>query len=194
MESGIQRVQIPSAIVTLVLGMILVLGGCGLDRASISCPLMPAQMPRSTTNFFRFCSRLEPSCSSGLSDFFFSLMRFSRRPGQLGDGIAMEGNLPLEVFWTAVPAVVVLFVGLYSYDIYDRMGGMVPLPTPMAASMVPHRLRSASGEASAPQDPSTARRRQIAAALPDRRDCDAIRLPVPLPRGRHHLRRTARTG
>ena len=57
----------------------------------------------------------------------FSLIRFRRRSGQLGDGLAIEGNLPLEIFWTAVPAVVVLFVGLYSYDIYDRMGGMVPL-------------------------------------------------------------------
>ena len=57
----------------------------------------------------------------------FSLVRFRRRNGQLGDGLAIEGNLPLEIFWTAVPAVVVLFVGLYSYDIYDRMGGMVPL-------------------------------------------------------------------
>jgi len=57
----------------------------------------------------------------------FSLVRFRRRAGQLGDGLAIEGNLPLEVFWTAVPAIVVLFVGLYSYDIYDRMGGMTPL-------------------------------------------------------------------
>ena len=57
----------------------------------------------------------------------YSLIRFRRRNDQLGDGIAIEGNLPLEIFWTAVPAIVVLFVGLYSYDIYDRMGGMVPL-------------------------------------------------------------------
>ena len=57
----------------------------------------------------------------------FSLIRFRRRSDQIGDGLAIEGNLPLEIFWTAVPAVVVLFVGLYSYDIYDRMGGMVPL-------------------------------------------------------------------
>ena len=65
----------------------------------------------------------------------FSLVRFRRRPGQLGDGIAIEGNLPLEIFWTAVPAVVVLFVGLYSYDIYDRMGGMVPLAHDHSAAM-----------------------------------------------------------
>ncbi len=57
----------------------------------------------------------------------FSLIKFRRRPGDSGDGIALEGNLPLEILWTAVPAVVVLFVGLYSYDIYERMGGMQPL-------------------------------------------------------------------
>jgi cytochrome c oxidase subunit 2 len=57
----------------------------------------------------------------------FSLIRFRRRPGQRGDGAAIEGNLPLEILWTAIPAIVVLFVGIYSYDIYERMGGMVPL-------------------------------------------------------------------
>ena len=57
----------------------------------------------------------------------FSLIRFRRRSGEMGDGAAIEGNLPLEIVWTAIPAVVVLFVGIYSYDIYERMGGMTPL-------------------------------------------------------------------
>ena len=57
----------------------------------------------------------------------YSLVRFRRREGDLSDGAAIEGNLPLELVWTAIPAVVVLFVGLYSYNIFDRMGGMVPL-------------------------------------------------------------------
>ncbi len=57
----------------------------------------------------------------------YSLFKFRRRPDEIGDGLPIEGNLPLEILWTAVPAVVVLFVGLYSYDIYDRMGGMQPL-------------------------------------------------------------------
>ena len=54
----------------------------------------------------------------------YSLFRFRRRSGDVSDGLAIEGNLPLEIVWTAIPAVVVLFVGLYSYDIYERMGGM----------------------------------------------------------------------
>ena len=58
----------------------------------------------------------------------YSLINFRKREGQIGDGLAIEGNISLEIFWTIVPAVIVLFIGLYSYDIFDRMGGM---QTPM---------------------------------------------------------------
>ncbi len=61
----------------------------------------------------------------------YSLIQFRRKPGEEGDGLPIEDNLPLEIFWTAVPAVVILFVGLYSYDIYDRMGGMQILSNDM---------------------------------------------------------------
>ncbi len=57
----------------------------------------------------------------------YSLIQFRRKPGEEGDGLAIKDNLPLEILWTAVPAVVILFVGLYSYDIYERMGGMQTL-------------------------------------------------------------------
>jgi cytochrome c oxidase subunit 2 len=54
----------------------------------------------------------------------YSLFKFRRREGDQTDGLPIEGNLPLEIVWTAIPAVVVLFIGIYSYDIYERMGGM----------------------------------------------------------------------
>lgn len=57
----------------------------------------------------------------------YSLVRFRRRAGETAEGLPIEGNLPLEIVWTAIPAVVILFVGIYSYDIYDRMGGMASL-------------------------------------------------------------------
>jgi cytochrome c oxidase subunit 2 len=57
----------------------------------------------------------------------YSLVRFRRTAADTGDGLAIEGNLPLEILWTAIPAVVVLFIGIYSYDIYERMGGMTSL-------------------------------------------------------------------
>jgi cytochrome c oxidase subunit 2 len=77
----------------------------------------------------------------------FSLIRFRRRDGDTGDGVAVEGNLQLEIFWTAIPAIVVLFVGIYSYDIYDRMGGMVPLSDPHSmhgAAMAPQASDSSA--------------------------------------------------
>ena len=54
----------------------------------------------------------------------YSLFKFRKLNGQEGDGIALEGNLKLEIIWTVIPSIIVLIVGLYSYNIYDRMGGM----------------------------------------------------------------------
>ncbi len=57
----------------------------------------------------------------------YSLFKFRRRNDQIGDGIALEGNLSLEIIWTIIPSIIVLLIGLYSYNIYDRMGGMKEL-------------------------------------------------------------------
>ena len=54
----------------------------------------------------------------------YSLFKFRKKEGQIGDGVAIEGNLTLEIIWTIIPSLIVLFVGIYSYKIYDRMGGM----------------------------------------------------------------------
>ncbi|QNI74239.1 cytochrome c oxidase subunit II [Synechococcus sp. NOUM97013] len=119
---------IPSAILTLVLGMLLVLGGLWIGQNVNLLPVDASVNAPIYDELFRVLFSIGTILFVGIVGLIvFSLVRFRRRPGQLGDGIALEGNLPLEVFWTAVPAIVVLFVGLYSYDIYERMGGMVPL-------------------------------------------------------------------
>ena len=96
--------------------MALALGGLWIGQ-NINLPIDAHNAPI-TTNSLRFCSH-RASFVGIVGLLVFSLIRFRRRSGQLGDGLAIEGNLPLR-FWTAVPAVVVLFVGLYRYDIYDR--------------------------------------------------------------------------
>ena len=57
----------------------------------------------------------------------YSLFKFRKRNDQIGDGLALEGNLSLEIVWTIIPSIIVLLIGLYSYNIYDRMGGMKEL-------------------------------------------------------------------
>ena len=137
--------QIPSAILTLVIGMVLALGGLWIGQNINLLPIDASANAPIYDELFKVLFTIGSILFIGIVGLLvFSLIRFRRRSGQLGDGLAIEGNLPLEIFWTAVPAVVVLFVGLYSYDIYDRMGGMVPLAMTTWAEPTTNR----SGEAS----------------------------------------------
>jgi len=54
------------------------------------------------------------------------LIMFRKRPGDETDGEPIEGNLPLEAFWTAIPAIIVIGLGVYSVAVYQEMGGLNP--------------------------------------------------------------------
>jgi cytochrome c oxidase subunit 2 len=121
-------VQIPSALITLLAGMLLVLAGLWVGNNINLLPVDASSNAPIYDDLFKVLFIIGTILFLGIVGLLvFSLIRFRRRPGQRGDGAAIEGNLPLEILWTAIPAIVVLFVGIYSYDIYERMGGMVPL-------------------------------------------------------------------
>jgi len=121
-------VQIPSSLITLLAGMVLVLVGLWVGNNVQLLPVEASSNAPIYDDLFKVLFVISTILFLGIVGLLvFSLIRFRRRPGQHGDGLAIEGNLPLEILWTAVPAIVVLFVGIYSYDIYERMGGMVPL-------------------------------------------------------------------
>jgi cytochrome c oxidase subunit 2 len=121
-------VQIPSSLITLLAGMVLVLVGLWVGNNVQLLPVDASSNAPIYDDLFKVLFVISTILFLGIVGLLvFSLIRFRRRPGQRGDGLAIEGNLPLEILWTAVPAIVVLFVGIYSYDIYERMGGMVPL-------------------------------------------------------------------
>ena len=119
---------IPPAILTLLLGMALVLSGLWVGQNVSLLPLDASSNAPVYDELFKVLFSIGTILFVGIVGLIvYSLVRFRRRASDLGDGVAIEGNLPLEILWTAIPAVVVLFVGIYSYDIYDRMGGMAPL-------------------------------------------------------------------
>ena len=41
-------------------------------------------------------------------------IKFRRRPDDNTDAAPIHGNIPLEIVWTAIPAVIVLGIGIYS--------------------------------------------------------------------------------
>ncbi len=47
-----------------------------------------------------------------------SIVRFRARKGETGDGANFNGNITLEVIWTIIPAIVVVFITLYSYQVW----------------------------------------------------------------------------
>ncbi|MEY3767779.1 MAG: hypothetical protein RLZZ11_849, partial [Cyanobacteriota bacterium] len=120
--------RIPPTILTLLAGMGLVLAGLWVGQNVNLLPVDASANAPVYDELFKVLFSIGTILLVGIVGLVvYSLLRFRRRAGELGDGAAIEGNLPLEILWTAIPAVVVLFVGIYSYDIYDRMGGMTPL-------------------------------------------------------------------
>ena len=118
----------PSALITLVLSISLSIGGVWAAYNVNFLPVAASENSPVYDELFRVLFIIGVVLFIGMTSFvIYSLLEFRRRPEDKEDGLPIEGNITLEIFWTAVPAIIVLFIGLYSYDIYDRMGGMQPL-------------------------------------------------------------------
>jgi len=118
----------PSAVVTLLLSFILIVFGIWVGDNLSLLPIDASTNATVYDQLFKVLLSIGTILFIGMVGLvIYSLIRFRRRPGQKGDGLAIEDNLPLEILWTIIPTIVILFVGLYSYDIYDRMGGMQEL-------------------------------------------------------------------
>ncbi len=117
-----------SAIILFLLGIALIIGGIWIGQNVNLLPIEASTNAPVYDELFKVLFTIGTILFVGiLIAVIYSLIQFRKKEGQSGDGIALEGNLPLEILWTAIPAVVILFVGIYSYDIYDRMGGMQSL-------------------------------------------------------------------
>ncbi len=53
----------------------------------------------------------------------YCIIRYRKRRGDRGDGDPNHGNVLLEIVWTAVPAVIILWLGLASLDVYQAVYG-----------------------------------------------------------------------
>ena len=53
----------------------------------------------------------------------YAMVKFRRRKGDNADGATIHENLSLEIVWTAIPTVIVMWVAIYSFDVYTAMQG-----------------------------------------------------------------------
>jgi cytochrome c oxidase subunit II len=49
----------------------------------------------------------------------YSVIRFRARANETGDGVNFHGNTLLEIVWTIIPSLVVLFLAIVSYQVWD---------------------------------------------------------------------------
>ena len=133
--------KIPSSIWTLLIGILLTLVSLwygqnhGLlptaasDEATLVDGLFNTMMIVSTGIFLLVEGIL-----------IYSAIRYRRRAGDNTDGPPVHGNVPLEILWTAIPAVIVIGISVYSFDVYNEMGGFNPHAV-HEAPMTPQAMR-----------------------------------------------------
>ncbi len=133
--------QIPAPLLTLTAGIVITLislwvgqnHGLLPEQASAQAPLVDGlfnvMMTIGTALFI---------VVEGAIVYF--VVRYRRRAGDNDDGIPLEGNLPLEAFWTAIPAIIVIGLGLYSVDVFQEMGGFSPGGSPNPAMAHHHEV------------------------------------------------------
>ncbi|HEY9736601.1 MAG TPA: cytochrome c oxidase subunit II [Trichocoleus sp.] len=119
--------QIPAPVLTLVIGVVVTLVSIWAgynhhmlpDQASASAPLVD--------DFFNVMVMIGTALFLMVEGaIVFSMIQFRRRKGDETDGLPIEGNLPLEAFWTAIPAVICIALGVYSVYVFQEMGGFAP--------------------------------------------------------------------
>jgi cytochrome c oxidase subunit 2 len=120
-------VNIPSNILTLLVGIILTLSSLWLGYNHGLLPIAASREAELVDGLFDAMMAV----SIGLfllvqGALAIALVKFRRRPGDLTDGPHIHGNIPLEILWTAIPTVIVFVIGMYSFDVYRQLGGFDP--------------------------------------------------------------------
>ncbi|MBD2181460.1 cytochrome c oxidase subunit II [Aerosakkonema funiforme] len=128
--------KIPSNISTLLAGIALTLVSLWFGQNHGLLPEAASEEASLVDGLFNMMMTI----STGLfliveGVIIYCVVKFRRRPGDTTDGAPMHGNVPLEILWTGIPAIIILVIGVYSFEVYNAMGGL----DPMAAHGMPQQ-------------------------------------------------------
>ena len=119
--------NIPSNIITLIAGILLTLISLWYGQNHGLMPVEASQGAAEVDELFN----LMMTIATGLfliveGVLIYSIIKFRRKKGDRTDGPPTEGNVPLEIVWTAIPTVIVFILALYSFEVYNNLGGLDP--------------------------------------------------------------------
>jgi cytochrome c oxidase subunit II len=159
--------EIPVSLLTLVAGAFVTVLSIWLGQNHSLLPVQASAQAPLVDGFFNVMFSIAIALFLIVEGtILIFVVKYRRRKGDDTDGVHIEGNLPLEVFWTAVPTIIVLCLGVYSVDVFTRMGGIEAPGHMMAHSHSPSHV--------AQMMPGTA----LAATLSD---ASASEMEIPVP-------------
>ncbi len=117
--------NIPGNIITLIAGILLTLISLWYGQNHGLMPVAASQGAEDVDGVFN----LMMTIATGLfllveGILVYCLFKFRRRKGDRTDGPSIEGNVPLEMLWTAIPTVIVFVLAIYSFEVYNSIGGL----------------------------------------------------------------------
>lgn len=181
--------KVPNSIATLIIGILVTLTSIWYGQNNGLLPVAASAQAPQIDQLFNIMLGI----STGLflmvqGALIYSLFAFRHRQGDNTDAEPVHGNVPLEILWTAIPSAIVLWLAVYSFDVYKSVdSGSLPaiahaapsetiaMPANAAiAATLPEASESAQTDAppgnanQQPQDPATEAVRNQ--AVPQRRE------------------------
>lgn len=144
--------KVPSAIWTMIAGITITLVSLWVGQNHSLMPVAASEEAPRIDALFNTMMTI----STGLflivqGIIVISIFKFRKRANDNTDGPPIHGNVPLEILWTAIPAIIIMGIGVYSFEIYNSMGGLDPMAS--HESHVAHKHQSGAAiAASLPSD------------------------------------------
>lgn len=125
---SVDSVDIPVTILTLLAGIAITLLSLWFGFNNNLLPLAAADNAAGVDSLFNVMLTISIALFLLVQGLIvISAIKFRRQPGDESDGPPIHGNIPLEILWTAIPAVLVMGISVYSFQIYNQMGGLDPM-------------------------------------------------------------------
>lgn len=124
--------QIPASLLTLVAGALATIIGLWVSQTHHLFPVQASEQAPLVDGFFNLMFAIAIALFLLVEGtILLFAIQFRKPKDDDTDGTPIEGNLPLEIFWTAIPTVIVFALGIYSVDVYKQMGGFPSSSSPV---------------------------------------------------------------
>jgi cytochrome c oxidase subunit 2 len=131
--------QIPISLLTLVAGVVVTILSLWIGQHHSLLPVQASQQAPLVDGFFNIMFTIAIALFLIVEGtILIFAIKYRQKPGDNADGPHIEGNIPLEIFWTAIPTIIVIGLGIYSVTVFRDMGGLEsPGHHMMASSHMP---------------------------------------------------------